>query len=74
MSEAVTPDPLAPTDPRTKEALASDAAKAGRDAGQMPTPDEEAAAEKAAADAPDISDEYREQVQRGAAVEGEGSI
>lgn len=74
MSDDVKPDPMAPSDTGTKEALAQDAQKKGRDAGPMPTPEEEAAAERGAAQAPDISEEYKEQVERGADVEGEGQI
>lgn len=39
-----------------------------------PTPEEEAAAERAAADAPDIEEEYRDMTERGAHQEGEGKI
>lgn len=37
-------------------------------------PDDEAAAERAAARAPDVSDAYDEALERGAEVEGEGAI
>lgn len=39
-----------------------------------PTPEEEAAAERAAESAPDVEEEYKESVERGANQEGEGKI
>lgn len=39
-----------------------------------PTPDEEAAAERAAEDSPEIEQPYREMTERGATHEGEGKI
>lgn len=39
-----------------------------------PTPDEEAAAERAAEDAPDIEEPYREMTEKGAHQKGEGAI
>ena len=39
-----------------------------------PTPEEEAAAERAAENAPDIEEEYRDMTERGAHQEGEGKI
>ena len=44
------------------------------DPGRMPTDDEEAAAEKAAAEAPDVSEPYEDMTRRGAETEGEGRI
>lgn len=41
---------------------------------EEPTPEEEAAAERAAENAPDIEEEYKESVERGANVEGEGKV
>lgn len=41
---------------------------------EQPTEEEEAAAERAAETAPDIEDEYKESVERGANQEGEGKI
>jgi hypothetical protein len=43
-------------------------------ADEMPTPDEEAAAERAAATAPDVSGSYQEMAEIGADVRGEGQI
>lgn len=37
-------------------------------------PDDPAAAERAAAQAPDVSDAYEEALERGAEVEGEGAV
>ena len=39
-----------------------------------PTPEEEAAAERAAEDAPDIEQPYRDMTEKGAHQEGEGKI
>lgn len=41
---------------------------------EEPTPEEEAAAERAAEQAPDIEEPYREMTERGAHQEGEGKI
>jgi len=41
---------------------------------QEPTPEEEAAAERAAEQAPDIEEPYRDMTERGAHQEGEGRI
>lgn len=41
---------------------------------EEPTPEEEAAAERAAETAPDIEEPYQESVERGANVEGEGKV
>lgn len=43
-------------------------------ADDMPTPDEEAAAERAAQTAPDVSEPYTEMAERGANSQGEGQI
>ena len=40
----------------------------------MPTGEEEAAAERAAAEQPDIEAEYRDMTEKGAHAEGEGQI
>ena len=45
-----------------------------KDAGDMPTAEEEAAAERAAADQPDIEENYRDMTDKGAHAKGEGSI
>ena len=47
-------------------------AQIGADPDRMPTPDEEAAAERGAAEAPDVSEAYKEQAERGANHPGEG--
>jgi len=41
---------------------------------EEPTPEEEAAAERAAEQAPDIEEPYRDMTERGAHQEGEGRI
>ena len=41
---------------------------------EEPTPEEEEAAERAAADAPDIEDTYRDMTEKGAHQKGEGAI
>ena len=45
-----------------------------KDPGAMPTAEEEAAAERAEDDQPDIEDTYRDMTERGAHAEGEGKI
>lgn len=45
-----------------------------KDPGSMPTDEEEAAAERAAKDQPDIEETYRDMTERGAHAEGEGKI
>lgn len=60
----------------------SDATRAAEDgdeqvtsgADRMPTPDEEAAAERAPDLDPSVAESYKEQAERGAGVEGEGQI
>jgi hypothetical protein len=47
-------------------------AQTGVDADREPTPEEEAAAERGAAQAPDVSESYKEQAERGANHPGEG--
>jgi hypothetical protein len=49
-------------------------AAASHDAGPMPTPEEEAAAKKNVPVDDKVKDAYKEQVQRGANVEGEGEV
>jgi len=44
------------------------------DPGRMPSPEEEAAAERAAEQAPDVEEPYREMTERGAHQDGEGKI
>ena len=45
-----------------------------KDAGSMPTAEEEAAAERAAKDQPDVEETYRDMTEKGAHSKGEGSI
>ncbi len=45
-----------------------------KDAGSMPTAEEEAAAERAEGDQPDVEETYRDMTERGANAEGEGKI
>lgn len=52
----------------------TDAEIGEKDAGAMPDAEEEAAAERAAEDQPDIEDEYRDMTKKGAHAEGEGAI
>ncbi len=60
-------------DPMTQ---ASDAVDARQEPGadREPTPEEEAAAERAAPVDPDVAETYAEQNERGADLEGEGRI
>jgi hypothetical protein len=55
----------------TRSAEETDATK-GISSDREPTPEEEAAAERGAAEAPDVSDSYKEQAERGADHPGEG--
>lgn len=41
---------------------------------EEPTPEEEAAAERAAEQTPDIEDDYRDMTEKGAHAKGEGAI
>ena len=41
---------------------------------EEPTPDEEAAAERAAEQAPDVEETYRDMTEKGAHQKGEGAI
>lgn len=45
-----------------------------KEAGDEPTADEAAAAERAAEQSDDVSDDYRDMTERGANAEGEGKI
>ncbi len=60
------------TSPQTVQADESDA-RAAHQADRMPTPEEEAAAERNRLD-PDVAQAYGEAVERGANVQGEGQI
>ena len=60
------------TPPETVEADEDDA-RAAHDADRMPTPEEEAAAEKTSPD-PKVAEAYEKSMERGANVEGEGQI
>ena len=68
------PDPMSPSDPATQEALGHDEQGTARDPGRGPTPDEEAAAERGAANAPAVSEAYEHALKTGAHVQGEGEI
>jgi hypothetical protein len=57
----------------TREAEVEEAT-AKPDPGRGPTPDEEEAAERGAEQAPDVSEPYKDQVERGANAKGEGQI
>lgn len=52
----------------------TDAEIGAKDPGSMPTAEEEAAAERAEGDQPDIEDTYRDMTEKGANAEGEGKI
>ena len=65
------PDPDA-TSPETVAADEADARAAHR-ADRMPTPEEEAAAERNELD-PAVAEAYEDAIERGANVEGEGRI
>lgn len=64
-------------DPNTAEAERHEAAR-GAGADRMPTPDEERAAERAAAgladEMPEIAEHYEEMSELGANVKGEGEV
>ena len=60
-------------DEQTREAEATEAAT-GPKADRAPTPEEAEAAERGAAEAPDVSDAYKEQAERGANHPGEGRV
>ena len=45
-----------------------------KDPGSMPTDEEEAAAERAAEEQPEVEETYRDMTERGAHAEGEGKI
>ena len=45
-----------------------------KEAGDEPTAEEAAAAERAAEESDDVSDDYRDMTERGAHAEGEGKI
>lgn len=67
----MSPDPDA-TNPETVAADEADA-RASHGADRMPTPEEEAAAERNQLD-PDVAEAYEEAIERGANVKGEGEI
>ena len=60
------------TSPETVEADEADA-HARHQADRMPTPDEEAAAERNQVD-PEVAEAYEDAMERGANVRGEGAI
>ena len=67
-------DRLAPPTIPDRESIKEDRAALGDDHGadRMPTPEEEAAAERAPDLDPDTAESYKEALERGAAQEGEG--
>lgn len=67
-------DRLAPPTIPDRDAIKQDrkALDADHDAGPMPTPEEEAAAERAGDVDPQVREAYQEATERGAALEGEG--
>lgn len=52
----------------------TDAQMGDKDPGSMPTAEEEAAAERAAGEQPDVEDSYRDMTEKGAEADGEGKI
>jgi starvation-inducible DNA-binding protein len=58
----------------SSRATAERDARAPHEAGRGPTPDEEAAAERARATAPDVSEPYKEYTQLAANAKGEGRV
>jgi len=68
----MTPQDPEATSPETVEADEQDA-HAAHAADRMPTPDEEAAAERNELD-PDVAHAYEDAAERGAHVKGEGQI
>ena len=56
------------------EAVEQHDAEARPSGGPEPTPDEERAAEEAAPVDPEVAEAYKEQLETGAALEGEGAI
>jgi hypothetical protein len=69
------PDNAKPTRPSdtTREAEAADAqVHAAPD--DMPTPEDEAAAERAPAESPEVAENYEEAMERGARQKGEGRL
>jgi hypothetical protein len=69
------PDDTKPTRPSqtTREAEAADA-QIHATPDDMPTPEEEAAAERAPAESPDVAENYEEAMERGARQKGEGRL
>ena len=65
-------DESRPTD-KTREAEADDA-KVHAEADDMPTPEEEAAAERAGGPDEEVSEHYKEMTERGAHQKGEGRL
>jgi hypothetical protein len=68
------PHPTTPSDPASRQASWSDEQVAGRDPGRAPTPEEDAAAERGAARAPDVSEVDEHARTTGAHAQGEGEI
>ncbi|MCU1453737.1 MAG: hypothetical protein JWN46_1883 [Acidimicrobiales bacterium] len=58
----------------TLEAEAVDEQQQGRAAGQPPTPEEEAAADRTADAGKGVEEPYREMTEKGAHIKGEGAI
>lgn len=60
-------------DPRT-EAVEEHDAHTAPSGGPEPTPEEERAAERAAPADPEVAEAYKDQLETGAALEGEGAV
>jgi hypothetical protein len=66
-------DDLVSDETRAAEVVDANRAHTPDESGEA-TPEEDAAAERAAESAPDVSEAYEEAMERGANVEGEGRI
>lgn len=67
------PDPDKNVTDKTRAAEAEDETRT-TDPGDGPTPSEEAAADRSASSGEKIADDYKESLERGANVKGEGEI
>jgi hypothetical protein len=66
------PNPTRPSD--TTQSAEEDDARVHSAPDRMPTPDEEAAAERAGESRPEVAEQYEEAMERGAEQEGEGRL
>jgi len=66
------PQPTRPSD--TTQSAEEDDARVHSAPDRMPTPDEEAAAERAGTPRPEVAEQYEDAMERGAKEEGEGRL